>query len=776
MGRTQPQYDRLRLNSGQHRRILLVMLVMGLLAFVPVGLRLYQLMIEEYDYYSAQALRNQTRTTSVTAHRGDILDRNMNILATSVSVENVYLDPHELKQSKADIESLSQALGELLDQDPAWIAQKAVEYKQRYQQIGTRIDEETAGKIRAYINENQISGVHLEPTSQRYYPYGTLASQVIGFTNASNDGSEGVEAAYDTYLSGSTGKVITTKGNNEMDMPFSYENYLSSQQGGTVILTLDATIQACLEKQMQAAIDRYDVRNGAFGLVMNAKTGEILAMATLGGYDPNNYLELTDPEAIAQVEQLQAEYQALEEGSPEYEAAKEAYNQALSAARLKQWRNRVLSDGYEPGSTFKVLTMAAALDSGAIDLNTSFHCSGAEQIPGRSQLLHCWRSQGHGSETTAQALQNSCNIAFAHIALKLGGERFYEYIEKFGILEKTGIDLAGESKGVFFDKALITNTDKWGTASLTSGSFGQTFKITPLQLVRAIASVVNGGNLLEPYIVSEIVDADGNTLMKAEPTVSRQTISPETSRTMCTLIESVVTDGTAKNAQVAGFSVGGKTGTSEKIDVFDENGQRVQDKIVSFVGIAPMNDPEYIVLVALDTPSRETGIYISGGVMAAPTVGGMMADILPYLGVERSYAGTDPAGVELVMEDLTGLTVDEAGSKLKELGLTGSFSGTGETVVGQIPAPGQTIPGGSQVLVYLQEQPEEVQAAVPDFTGMNRQQASDAAGKLGLYILVTGNSEISPQVTVTAQSIPKDTQVAMGTTITLEFTNTTARD
>ena len=559
-------------------------------------------------------------------------------------------------------------------------------------------------------------------------------------------------------------------------MPFSYENYLSSQQGGTVILTLDATIQACLEKQMQAAIDRYDVRNGAFGLVMNVKTGEILAMATLGGYDPNNYLELTDPEAIAQVEQLQAEYQALEEGSPEYEAAKEAYNQALSAARLKQWRNRVLSDGYEPGSTFKVLTMAAALDSGAIDLNTSFHCSGAEQIPGRSQLLHCWRSQGHGSETTAQALQNSCNIAFAHIALKLGGERFYEYIEKFGILEKTGIDLAGESKGVFFDKALITNTDKWGTASLTSGSFGQTFKITPLQLVRAIASVVNGGNLLEPYIVSEIVDADGNTLMKAEPTVSRQTISPETSRTMCTLIESVVTDGTAKNAQVAGFSIGGKTGTSEKIDVFDENGQRVQDKIVSFVGIAPMNDPEYIVLVALDTPSRETGIYISGGVMAAPTVGAVMADILPYLGVERSYADTDPAGVELVMEDLTGLTVDEAGSKLKELGLTGSFSGTGETVVGQIPAPGQTIPGGSQVLVYLQEQPEEVQVAVPDFTGMNRQQASDAAGKLGLYILVTGNSEISPQVTVTAQNIPKDTQVAMGTTITLEFTNTTARD
>ena len=774
MGRK--EYDRLRLNSGQHKRILLVMLVLGILAFVPVAWRLYALMIDQYEYYAGLALRNQTRTTSVTAHRGDILDRNMNILATSVSVENVYLDPHELKQSKADIPALAQALGEILDKDPAWIEEQAGDIKQRYKQIGTRVDEETASKIRDYIQQQDISGIHLEPTSQRAYPFGTLAAQVIGFTNASNDGSEGVEAAYDAYLSGSTGQVITTKGNNEMDMPFSYENYIASRQGNSVILTLDTTVQACLEKQMEAAIARYDVQNGAFGLVMNAKTGEILAMATLGSYDPNNYLELADPDAASQVELLRQSYLSQPEGSEEYEAGKQAYTDALSAARLKQWRNRVLSDGYEPGSTFKVLTMAAALDCGAIDLNTSFHCSGSEQIPGRSQLLHCWRSQGHGAEQTPQALQNSCNIAFAHIALKLGGERFYEYIEKFGILEKTGIDLAGESKGVFFDKSLITNTDKWGTASLTSGSFGQTFKITPLQLVRAIASVVNGGNLLEPYIVSEIVDADGNTVMKAEPTVVRQTISKETSDTMRTLIESVVTEGTAKNAQVAGFSIGGKTGTSEKIDVFDENGQRVQDKIVSFVGIAPMNDPEYIVLVALDTPSRETGIYISGGVMAAPTVGAVMADILPYLGVERTFSETDPAGLEIVMEDLTNLTAQDAERKLKDMGLQAKFSGTGETVTGQIPAAGQTVPGGSEVLLYLEQVPETAQVTVPDFTGMSRQQATDAAGALGLYVLVSGNADVSPGVTVTAQSIPKDTQVPTGTTITLEFTDTTARD
>ena len=770
------RYDRLRLNSGQHRRIMLTALTLGVLVFVPVGLRLYTLMIRDYDYYAGLALRNQTRTTTVTADRGDIYDRNMNILATSVSVENVYLDPHELKQSKADIEAISAFLAGLLDKDAGWIAEQAADTTKRYKQVGARIDEETAAQLRNYINEQNILGIHLEPTSRRYYPFGTLAAQVIGFTNDSNEGCEGVEAAYNGYLTGSTGRVITTKGNNEMDMPFSYENYVASRQGDSVILTLDATIQACLEKQMEAAIARYDVRNGAFGLVMNCKTGEILAMATLGSYDPNNYLELTDPGAIALTQQLKLAYLSEPEGSEAYEAGKKAYSEALAAARLKQWRNRVLSDGYEPGSTFKVLTMAAALDCGAIDLNTSFYCSGSEQIPGRAQRLHCWRSAGHGAEQTPQALQNSCNIAFAHIALKLGGERFYEDIEKFGILEKTGIDLAGESKGVFFDKALVTDTEKWGTASLTSGSFGQTFKLTPLQLVRAIASVVNGGYLLEPYIVSEVVDAAGNTVMKAQPTVARRTIRQETSETMRTLIRSVVTEGTAKNANVAGFSIGGKTGTSEKIDVFDENGQRVQDKIVSFVGIAPMEDPEYIVLVALDTPSRETGIYISGGVMAAPTVGAVMADILPYLGVERTFSQEDLAGQEIVLDAYTGLTAEEAERKLKNIGLSALVSGTGETVTGQIPAAGQTVPGGSQILLYLGQEPEQPMAAVPDFTGMNRQQASDAAGKLGLYILVKGNNAVSSAVTVTAQSVAKDTQVPVGTTIALEFTDTAARD
>ena len=629
------RFYRVRMDTARNLRIRLGALILGTLAFFPIAARLVQLTVVDHGYYTAKALNNQTRSTAVLTERGMIYDRNMNVLAVSRSVEHVYLDPQELKQARADLEKLSLFLGEQLGKEPQWILEQAKDTRRRYKQVASGISTETADEIRGYILEKNISGVHLEPSVRRSYPFGDLASQVIGFTNLSGQGSEGIEAAYDAFLSGPMARVLTTKGSNEMDMPFSYENLVVPRESCNLILTLDTTVQSCLENRLREAIAKYDVQNGAFGLVMNCKTGEILAMATLGGYDPNDYQRVADEKTAGELEALEAEYRSFPENSEEYIRGRQAYTDLLTQARLKQWRNRVISDGYEPGSTFKVLTMAAALDCGAIDLNTHFYCRGAERIQGRAQLLHCWRAAGHGAEQTPQALQNSCNLAFAHIALKLGGERFYDYVKRFGILEKTGVDLAGESKGIFFDKALVTNTDKWGTASLTSGSFGQTFKITPLQLVRAIASVVNGGELVEPYIVSEVQDAKGNVVYRQEPTLTRRTVKEETSEMMRTLIRSVVTEGTAKNADVAGFAIGGKTGTSEKIDVFDDKGQRVLDKIVSFVGIATMDDPEYIVLAALDTPSRATGIYISGGVMAAPTVGAILADILPYLGVKK---------------------------------------------------------------------------------------------------------------------------------------------
>lgn len=773
MGKGEDRYRRIRRDSGFIRRLRVTAVVLGVLAFVPAAARLYRMMVSRYDTYSALALRNQSRTTAVAAARGTIYDRNMNILAASKTVETVFINPRELKQSRADIPAMAQALGELLEVEPSRIQELAADTTKRYHTIASRVSEERATQVRAYLNETGLRGVHLEPGSQRNYPYGTLAAQVIGFTNASNDGAEGVEASYDSFLRADGERVVTTKGNNEMDMPFSVEQYLAGQGGADVILTLDTTVQTCLEERMRQACQAYDVQNGAFGMVMNVNTGEILAMATLGSYDPNAYLEIGDAATAEQLERLRLDYLAQEENSQAYTEKKQTYRQALTQSRLKQWRNRCLSDGYEPGSTFKTITLAAAIDCGAVSLNDYFACSGTEKIPGRSQLLHCWRSAGHGSQTTAQALQNSCNLAFAHIGLRLGGERFYEYVKNFGILEKTGIDLAGESAGVFFNKEQITDTDKWGTASLTSGSFGQTFKVTPLQLVRAIAAVVNGGYLLEPYLVSEVVDAEGNTLLKQEPTVLRQVISEQTSGIMRDLIESVVTQGTAKNASVAGYRVGGKTGTSEKIDIFDDNGQRVQDKIVSFVGIAPMDNPEYIILVALDSPSRQTGIYISGGVMAAPTVGAVLGDILPYLEVSRA---DDGAAEPVQMPDVTGLSRKEAEPLLTQLGLMPVFAGEEEAVTEQLPFPGQTIERGSQVMVYLGQEILTEETIVPDFFGMNAAQAVQRAVELGLYLRQRGNPEVEAALCVTMQEPAPGTKVKKGSCVTLTWTDTRVYD
>lgn len=767
------RYRRVRADSGQQRRMRMVMAALGAVAFVPVIAQLCFLMVARYDVYSSLALSNQSRSTAITPERGEIYDRNMNVLASSKTVENVYIDPRELHQTGADLEQMSQALGEILSVSPEKILNLAKDRSLRYHLIQPRVDGELGAKVRAYINETGICGIHLEPSTQRYYPYRELASQVIGFTNASNEGSEGIEASYDRYLSGEAGRVSTTKGNNEMDMPFSVERYLQGKSGANVITTLDMTVQACLESRMRQAIDRYDVQNGAFGLVMDVDTGEILAMATLGGYDPNQYLQVADPDARQELEALRLSYLQYPEGSEAYDQGKAEYRQRLVDARLKQWRNRCLSDGYEPGSTFKTITLAAALDCGAVDENTRFSCSGAEQIPGRSQLLHCWRARGHGGQNTAQALQNSCNLAFAHIGLKLGGERFYDYVQRFGILEKTGIDLAGESGGVFFSKELITDTDKWGTASLTSGSFGQTFKITPLQLVRAIAAVVNGGYLMEPYLVSEVVDAGGATLLRREPKVLRQVISEQTSAVMRQMIESVVTEGTAKNATVLGYRVGGKTGTSEKIDVFDENGQRVQDKIVSFVGIAPMDNPRYIILVALDTPSRETGIYISGGVMAAPTVGAVMNDILPYLQVSRIQ---DPSAEPVTVPELVGLTPEEAKGALEDQTLELCFSGEGERIVAQLPSPGEELPGGSQMIAYLQNTPDDDGTAVPDLRGMGVAEAALAGANAGVCLSPWGNPDLTLPLRVAAQEPAPGTQVPRGSVVRVQFTDTDARD
>ena len=779
-----------RANRTILRRTLVLMVLCGIVAFVPLIGTLYHLMITEHDYYNEKAIKNQTRSTNLTATRGVIYDANMNVLASSSTVETVFIDPNEIAEQMKQpensnlLDQIARGLGEILDVEPSFVYEQAADKQYRYKVIKRKISEELADEVRAFISENSITGVYLETDLKRYYPNSSLAAQALGFVSSDNNGSEGLEAYYNEELSGTAGKVVTSKGNYGSEMLYTYEKYYDASDGSSLITTIDSTVQAYVEKNLQNAIDKYDIKNGAFCIVMDVNTGEIKAMATLGSYDPNNYLEIYDDTTALLLENERAAALALPEASAAYEAAIETYKQDVAAARMAQWRNRCVSDGYEPGSTFKLITLASALDSGAVTLNDSFYCGGQEKFTGREQILNCWKSAGHGAQTTAQALGNSCNIAFGHIGLRMGGDTFYDYLKSFGIMEKTGVDLPGEASGLFYERKYLNDPANYGTSYLITSSFGQSFRITPMQLVRAVAAIVNGGYVLEPYIVSEVVDADGNTVEKNEKTVLRQVISQQTSETMRTLMEQVVTEGTASAARTPGYRVGGKTGTSEKLDEYDENGQQVKDKIVSFVGVAPIDDPKYVVLVALDTPAYSEnsekytvhGMYISGGLMAAPTVRDIFLDILPYLGVEPDYGSEDIRGVNFTVPDVIGMDETEAGELLAEKTITYRVVGTGSVVTDQLPVAGSQVPGNSQIVLYMGAEKQATRVEVPDFIGCSVADVNYLASNAGLYVQAKGTDRTDVYVLAAYQDIDPGTEVDRGTTITVEFSSTGASD
>ena len=779
-----------RANRTILRRTLVLMVLCGIVAFVPLIGTLYHLMITEHDYYNEKAIKNQTRSTNLTATRGVIYDANMNVLASSSTVETVFIDPNEIAEQMKQpensnlLDQIARGLGEILDVEPSFVYEQAADKQYRYKVIKRKISEELADEVRAFISENSITGVYLETDLKRYYPNSSLAAQALGFVSSDNNGSEGLEAYYNEELSGTAGKVVTSKGNYGSEMLYTYEKYYDASDGSSLITTIDSTVQAYVEKNLQNAIDKYDIKNGAFCIVMDVNTGEIKAMATLGSYDPNNYLEIYDDTTALLLENERAAALALPEASAAYEAAIETYKQDVAAARMAQWRNRCVSDGYEPGSTFKLITLASALDSGAVTLNDSFYCGGQEKFTGREQILNCWKSAGHGAQTTAQALGNSCNIAFGHIGLRMGGDTFYDYLKSFGIMEKTGVDLPGEASGLFYERKYLNDPANYGTSYLITSSFGQSFRITPMQLVRAVAAIVNGGYVLEPYIVSEVVDADGNTVEKNEKTVLRQVISQQTSETMRTLMEQVVTEGTASAARTPGYRVGGKTGTSEKLDEYDENGQQVKDKIVSFVGVAPIDDPKYVVLVALDTPAYSEnsekytvhGMYISGGLMAAPTVRDIFLDILPYLGVEPDYGSEDIRGVNFTVPDVIGMDETEAGELLAEKTITYRVVGTGSVVTDQLPVAGSQVPGNSQIILYMSAEKQATRVEVPDFIGCSVADVNYLASNAGLYVQAKGTDRTDVYVLAAYQDIDPGTEVDRGTTITVEFSSTGASD
>ena len=737
-----------RANRIIQTRSFVLMLLMGVVMFVLLFFRLFDLQITRHEELQSKAVNQQTRRTVVTASRGTIYDTAGNILAISSSAETIILSPLEIDNALNDTEtpvtwtkdSLAAGLAEILGKDAASIRKRMDNVKSQYELIQLRADEEVAAKVRAYVEENKISGVHLVADTKRYYPYGSLAAQVIGFVGDDNTGLYGLEAYYEEELEGQSGLVISAKDQAENDMLYTYEQYFAAKNGSDLTLTLDTTIQYYLEKGLEAMTDKFSAANGASGIVMNAKTGGIMAMASYPNYDLNDFLTVSD----------QTLQERIERGE-----------NTLAEMQLLQWRNKALNDTYEPGSTFKILTLSAALEEGVVDKTTTVNCGGSVNISGYT--IHCSNKNGHGLQTLVQSVGNSCNPAFINYGLRIGNEKFYEYMRSFGLMNTTGIDLGGEAVGVFAADSSFTQLD------LACYAFGQNFTVTPLTLIAAQAACVNGGYLHTPYLVERITDSDANVTYRHDSTPVRQVISEQTSATVRECLEYVVASGTGKNGQVAGYRIGGKTGTADK-------GQ-TGDVVVSFLCFAPADDPQVIMLITMDTPSRATGTYVSGGNMVAPTASTVMAEILPYLGIEPSYSAEELLGMDTTVPNVIGSTVEQAKEKLKERALSYKIVGDGDTITDQTPAGGAIIPGKSTVLLYASAAKPTDKCVVPHLLGKTPSEANTAATAAGLLIRFSGTTgSESSAIRVLSQSIDEGTEVDAGTVITVQLGDTSVTD
>ena len=737
-----------RANRIIQTRSFVLMILMGVVMFVLLFFRLFDLQITRHEELQGKAVNQQTRRTVVTANRGTIYDAGGNILAISSSAETIILSPLEIDNAVNDTEnpvswtkeSLAAGLAEILGKDASAIRKRMDNVKSQYEVIQLRADEDTAAKVRSYVDENKIAGVHLVADTKRYYPYGSLAAQVIGFVGDENTGLYGLEAYYEKELEGQSGLVISSKDQAENDMLYTYEQYFAAKNGSDLTLTLDTTIQYYLEKGIESMVDKFSAANGASGIVMDAKTGGILAMASYPNYDLNDFLTVSDLTLQERIERGES---------------------TVADMQLLQWRNKALNDTYEPGSTFKILTLSAALEEGVVDKTTTVNCGGSVNISGYT--IHCSNKNGHGLQTLVQSVGNSCNPAFINYGLRIGSEKFYEYMRSFGLMNTTGIDLGGEAVGVFAADSSFTQLD------LACYAFGQNFTVTPLALIAAQAACVNGGYLHTPYLVERITDSDGNVTYRHDDTPVRQVISEQTSATVRECLEYVVASGTGKNGQVAGYRIGGKTGTADK-------GQ-TGDVVVSFLCFAPADDPQVIMLITMDTPSRATGTYVSGGNMVAPTASTVKAEILPYLGVEPSYSAEELLGMDTTVPNVIGMSVEEAKTKLKDRALSYKIVGDGETITDQTPAGGAIIPGKSSVILYVGEEKSTDKCVVPHLIGKTPSEANTTATAAGLLIRFSGTTgSESSSVRVLSQSIDEGTEVEAGTVITVQLGDTSVTD
>lgn len=714
--------------------------VFGVLTFVLLFTKLYHWQITEHDDLQSVAVRQQTLRTTVEASRGTIYDRNGTILAMSASAETIFISPKEILENEQDQELIADGLAEILGLDAEDILKKMEKTTSQYEELVKKADDELADKVREFINENDLKGIFLRPTSKRSYPKGTLASQVIGFTNDLG-GAMGLEATYDDVLTGESGMVVTARDRDGRAVLYQYDQYFDAENGCDLQTTLDTTIQYYLEKGVQELEARFGTGKGATGIVMDVNTGAVLAMASLPTYDLNSPSTIYNDFLTAGMTEEQIIENATE-------------------LRNKQWRSKAINDTYEPGSTFKTLTLAMALEENVVDLNTGFYCGGNTTIEG--QKIWCSKRTGHGQQDLSTAFANSCNPAFINIGLRIGNAKFYQYMKDFGLTEKTGIDTTGEASG-FVNKEI-----EYSTLALACYAFGQNFNVTPIALLAAQCACVNGGYLYTPYLVEQITDQDGNVVSKHDPTPIRQVVSEETSALVREIMENEVTSGTGKNGQVAGYRIGGKTGTADKV------GGNV---IVSFVCFAPADDPQVMMLLTLDEPNKWTGTYVSGGNMVAPIASSVMSEILPYLGIEPSYTAEELVGADKTVPNVIGLGKDAAVEKLAVSGFTCRTVGDGDAVTDQTPVGGAIVPNSAEIILYLGAEKSTEKCIVPNVVGDSAATANQKIVNAGLIMGVSGATNASSStVRAISQSVDPGTEVEAGTVVRVQFSDSSVRD
>ncbi len=808
-----------RANQVVRSRTMLMMALLGVATFVVLFWKLYDLQVRQHDELQEKAVAQQTRSTVITASRGTIYDRNGLPLALSATAETVFISPYEInsyleeQEQKAkeeaaaaeeegrpyvppiirDKEFIARGLGRILDVDPETILEKMEKTNSKYEIVKKRVDQEVADEVRRFINgeiddegneitmetaagktvlkENpsqspvKIRGVYMEPGSKRYYPYGSLASNVIGFVNGENEGGVGLEAKYNSILSGTAGLTVTARNAVGGDLLYQYEQYYDAENGKNLVLTLDSNIQYYLEKGLKSMLDKYDAKNGGTGIVMDVNSGAILAMASYPNYDPNDYGSIYDETLKAQLDEKLAALAADRASYKTEEEYQEAVSAATSSVVGSQWRNKCIDSTYEPGSTFKPVTLAAALEEGLVNMNTTFNCSGSIMVQGWGKPINCSKRAGHGLQTLEQAVGNSCNPAFITMGLKIGTETYYDYLQSFGLMEKTGVDMIGEVSGIFADEDSFNSN----VVSLASYSFGQTFNVTPLELIRAQAACINGGYLYTPYVVEQVLDDDGNIVLQHSTDTSRQVISEETSAKVRECLEYVVASGGGRNGQVAGYRIGGKTGTADKTGT--------GDVVVSFMCFAPADDPQIIMLLTMDTPSRSTGTAVFGGTMVAPVASSIMSEILPYLGIEPDYSAAELVGADATVPNVVGKTAAEAKEKLESVGFAYKTVGDGATVTDQTPAGGAIIPNNASVILYLGAEKSDDLCTVPNVVGKTASEANKALTNAGLIMKVSGATTVSSgNVHAISQSAAPGSELAAGSVVTVQFGDTSVLD